>query len=323
MKYNDFLKNKIPTLGLNGFEIKLKDINKKAFSFQRDIIHWSLKKGRAAIFADCGLGKTLMQLEWAKHIQEKTKGNILILAPLSVAEQTVQEGIKFNVKLSIVRKQESIKKPGIYITNYEMLHHFTPNSFNGIVLDESSILKSFDGKTRNAIITSFGNVNYRLACTATPAPNDFMELGNHSEFLGAMTRSEMLSMFFVHDGGETSKWRIKKHAKDVFWKWVCSWAITLSKPSDLGYDDNGFILPKLKIHNHVVKGIKLNNDALFELGASTLDERRMARKGSVNQRIEKCISILDKTKEKSIIWCDYNLEQDTLAKILKSIRNSL
>ena len=226
-------------------------LNELLFDFQRDIVTWALRRGRAAIFADCGLGKTPMQIEWARQVSDNTGLPVLILAPLAVAQQTHREGVKFGTTVTVCRTQDDVM-PGVNVTNYEMMEHFTPEEFGGIVLDESSILKSYDGKTRTAIIEAFGQTPYRLACTATPAPNDHMELGNHSEFLGIMSRSEMLATFFVHDGGDTSKWRIKGHAEDVFWRWVASWAVMLRTPSDLGYDDAGFILPALHVHEHVV-----------------------------------------------------------------------
>ena len=218
MTYEEFLSTKavddIPT-GL----ATIPPLNPMLFPFQHDIVRWSLTRGRAAIFADCGLGKTPMQLEWARHIP----GRVLIVAPLAVSRQTIREGVKFGVEVAQCQDGNiaAIACP-IIITNYERLHHFNPKDFTGIVLDESSILKSYTGKYRTDLIENWGAVQYRLACTATPAPNDFMELGSHAEFLGVMTRAEMLAMFFVHDGGETQNWRLKGHAQDVFWQWMCS-----------------------------------------------------------------------------------------------------
>ena len=243
--YRKFLKDKEIVDFPSG--ISIDSISPKLFDFQRDITKWSLRRGRSCIFADCGLGKTAMQLEWAKHIP----GNVLILAPLAVSQQTVREGDKFDIEVKYVRNQKDVDSK-ITITNYEMLHNFDPGYYNGIVLDESSILKSYTGKFRNEIIEKFRNTPYKLACTATPAPNDFMELGNHAEFVGVMSRTEMLSMFFVHDGGDTQKWRLKGHAEEEFWKWICSWAVMIRKPSDLGYRDGDFILPELKIKDMVI-----------------------------------------------------------------------
>lgn len=240
-------------------------LNAALFDFQRDIVTWALRRGRAAVFADCGMGKTPMQLEWAKHVP----GDVLILAPLAVATQTVREGEKFGIPVHYCRDQNEVV-PGITITNYEMLPHFSPEQFAGVVLDESSILKAYDGKTRTAIIDAFKQTPFRLACTATPAPNDYMELGNHAEFMGVMTRAEMLSMFFVHDGGDTSQWRLKGHAESEFWKWLCSWAVMIRKPSDLGYDDGDFILPEMVMHQVEVRVEDNSIGFLFPMEAQTL-----------------------------------------------------
>lgn len=301
-----------------GFNVPKSDVNDWQFPFQKDITRWALRKGRAAIFADCGLGKTLIQLEWSRHVVKKTDAPVLILAPLSVAEQiTAEEGEKFRIRTTVVRDQRQIKGPGIYVTNYEILSHFDPGKFSGVVLDESSILKAFDGKTRNDVISAFGNTPYRLACTATPAPNDHMELGNHSEFLGVMTRSEMLAMFFVHDGGDTSKWRIKGHARSAFWSWVCSWGMILRKPSDLGYQDDGFTLPPLEMKYHWVDSDTeplRKAGELFALPARTLDERRAARKGSVSERAVETLRLAKSANGKTVVWCDYNAEQSELSR---------
>ena len=249
MDYKSFLEKKTIVSKDTGFTVNRKDLNNNLFEYQKDIVIWALKKGKSAIFADCGLGKSLMQLEWAEKVHEETNGPILILAPLAVTEQTYREGIKFGINSKVVECQEDIIN-GINITNYEKLDKFDTSVFDGIVLDESSILKSFTGKVRNQIIDNFKNTPYKLACTATPAPNDYMELGNHSEFLGVMTRSEMLAMYFVHDGGNTSKWRLKGHATDVFWQWMSSWAVVITNPRDLDYEVEGYDLPKLNIHDY-------------------------------------------------------------------------
>ncbi len=309
--YQKFLEKKFleaPPTGLS----KIPNLSKNLFGFQRDIVAWALRLGRAAIFADCGMGKTLMQLEWARHIP----GDVLILAPLAVAGQTVREGHKFGIAVNYCRKQEDTKD-GINITNYEMLEHFDPEEFEGIVLDESSILKSFDGKTRTTIIDSFQQTPYRLACTATPSPNDYTELGNHSEFLGVMTRAEMLSMFFCHDGGETQKWRLKGHAENVFWGWICSWAVMISKPSDLGHNDKGFILPKIKFHEHIVRAEKTTEGMLFAMPASSLQERIGARRDTIIERVNKVAEIVNGTKHPWIVWCQLNSENDLLLKKIK------
>jgi len=307
--YSEFIERKRFVDLPNGLS-DIPELNPMLFDFQRDIVRWALRRGRAAIFADCGLGKTPMQLEWARHIP----GRVLILAPLAVSEQTVREGKKFGIPVTQARTQEqSDDGEQITITNYEMLHHFDPSVFTGIVLDESSILKSYTGKIRTQIIESFVDTPYRLACTATPSPNDYMELGNHAEFLGAMTRVEMLSMFFVHDGGETQKWRLKGHAEDNFWKWLCSWSIMFRKPSDLGYDNDGFNLPPIHVH-HVMVTSTAPSDTLFPMPASTLQERIQARRDTIAERTEACANLINGNKAPWLIWCNLNAESSALAK---------
>ena len=277
------------------------------FDFQRDIVAWALRRGRAAIFADCGLGKTPMQLEWARHVP----GNVLILAPLAVAAQTVREGQKFGIEVRYARKQADVL-PGITIANYEMLEHFDAAYFTGIVLDESSILKSYDGATRTAIIEAFRQTPFRLACTATPAPNDYMELGNHAEFLGVMSRAEMLAMFFVHDGGETQKWRLKGHAESEFWKWLASWAVCIRKPSDLGYDDGAFTLPELILHQITVKVDTPSEGYLFPIEARELGDRLKARRSTIEERVADCAKIANGTDAPFLVWCNLNDESAML-----------
>jgi len=309
MTYEDFIRNKavvdVPTGILHDVTI-----NDKLFDFQQDITRWALKRGRAAIFADCGLGKTPMQLEWARHIP----GNVLILAPLAVSQQTIREGAKFSIEVNYCRSQSEVAS-GITVTNYERLDKFDPDYFTGIVLDESSILKAYDGKFRTRIIETFQHTPFRLACTATPAPNDYMELGNHSEFLGVMSRTEMLSMFFVHDGGDTQKWRLKGHAETAFWKWLCSWAVMIRKPSDLGYDDGDFTLPDLHI-NQITVETENTGPALFALECMSLQERISARRESVKERVEEAARIINESSEPFIAWCNLNNESDSLRKLI-------
>lgn len=244
--YSDFLSSKDLLVKSCGFEVGKNDLNPMLYDFQKDIVRFSLMKGRSAIFADCGLGKTPMQLEWANKVSAHTGKPVLILAPLAVASQTKREGEKFHIKVNICETRDDVKH-GINITNYEKLDRFVAADFSGVVLDESSILKSFSSKTRMALIDMFHYTPYKLCCTATPAPNDHMELGNHSEFLGIMTRAEMLAMYFVHDGSRTSQWRLKGHAVDIFWQWMASWSVFISNPKDLGYRIDGYDLPQLNI----------------------------------------------------------------------------
>lgn len=309
MNYKNFLEKKTIVSKNTGFTVNRKDLNNNLFEYQKDIVIWALKKGKSAIFADCGLGKSLMQLEWAEKVHEETNGSILILAPLAVTEQTYREGIKFGINSKVVECQEDVIN-GINITNYEKLEKFDTSVFDGIVLDESSILKSFTGKVRNQIIDNFKNTPYKLACTATPAPNDYMELGNHSEFLGVMTRSEMLAMYFVHDGGNTSKWRLKGHATNVFWQWMSSWAVVITNPRDLDYEVEGYDLPKLNIHEIIVDGDKPIVETL------TLTQRRQARKESLEERCRSAADLVNNSNENWLVWCNLNDESKLLHELI-------
>jgi superfamily II DNA or RNA helicase len=308
--YRAFLAQKtiddVPT----GIE-NIPDLNPMLFDFQSDIVRWALRRGRACIFADCGMGKTPMQLEWARHVP----GNVLIVAPLAVASQTIREAEKFHED-QIAYVQHGEIPTRITITNYERLEQFDPDNYTGIVLDESSILKSYTGKIRNDIIERFGRIPFRLAATATPAPNDFMELGNHAEFVGAMSRTEMLSMFFVHDGGETQKWRLKGHAESEFWRWVASWAVMIRKPSDLGYEDRKFILPPLSIEQIEVDTDEVQEGFLFPVEAQTLQERQQARRATVSDRSEKAAELVNGSTDQWLVWCDRNDEADALKKMI-------
>ena len=310
MNYEEFIDSKTIEFKNYGFDISKESLNPMLFDFQKDIVRWALKKGRAAIFADCGLGKTPMQLEWANQIYKREGGKILILAPLAVATQTQREGEKFHIPVNICESQADVKE-GINITNYEKLEKFVANEFIGVVLDESSILKSFTGKVRNTIIDNFRHTPYKLACTATPAPNDYMELGNHSEFLGVMTRSEMLSMYFVHDGGQTSKWRLKGHAEDKYWEWMASWSVFIDNPKNLGYEVEGYDLPKLNIYEIVA------DDMPVVYGKLTLTQRRNARRESLDVRCKRAADIVNHSNDNWIVWCDLNDESAKLASLIK------
>jgi hypothetical protein len=312
MSYQQFLKSKQITLESSGFEYN--SLPSQLFEFQADIDRWSIERGRSAIFADCGLGKTPMQLAWAQAVEREYKRPVLILAPLAVSKQTEREGTKFDIPVKVATSDIDVRKRGIYVTNYEKLLHFDCSRFAGVVLDESSILKSFNGATRNLLIEKFHDTPMKLCCTATPAPNDFMELGNHSEFLGVLTRTEMLSTFFVHDGGDTAKWRLKGHAEEEYWKWICRWAVMIRKPSDLGYSDKGFDLPPLNLHHVIVDGKNAMEGFLFPVEAQTLEERRNARRGSLEDRVNACAELVNKSSEPWLVWCDLNAEGDALTK---------
>lgn len=307
--YSEFLQSKALVDVQTGLA-DVPDLNGALFPFQRDIVAWALRRGRAAIWADCGLGKTPMQLEWARHVP----GRVLILAPLAVAQQTVREGEKFGIDVNYARKQSDAGE--ITITNYEMLDHFDPAEFVGVVLDESSILKAYDGKTRTAIIQAFERTPFRLACTATPSPNDMMELGNHSEFLGVMSRTEMLATFFCHDGGDTSKWRLKGHAEHDFWRWLCSWAVGIRKPSDLGYDDTGFILPELVMHDVCVRVDDPTTGMLFPMEAGQLQDRLRARRDTIEDRVAHGAAVVNASAESFVCWCNLNDESVALTRAI-------
>lgn len=309
MNYEDFLKSKRFVLESSGFEIDKSELNPMLYEFQKDIVRWALKKGKACIFADCGLGKTPMQLSWAHQVCVHTGGMVLILAPLAVADQTKREAEKFGYTAKVVENQSECIN-GINITNYEKLDRFVANEFVGIVLDESSILKSYSGKVRTAIIQNFHSVPYKLACTATPAPNDYMEIGNHSEFCGVMTRSEMLSMFFVHDGGQTSKWRLKGHATDVFWQWLATFSVFVDNPENIGYQVSGYNLPKLNINEIIVDGDEPIKESL------TIAERREARKESLEIRCRKAAELVNSSNEQWLVWCDLNDESSKLTELI-------
>lgn len=309
MNYEDFLKSKRFVLESSGLDIDKSELNPMLYEFQKDIVRWALKKGKACIFADCGLGKTPMQLSWAHQVCTHAGGMVLILAPLAVADQTKREAEKFGYTAKVVESQSECIS-GINITNYEKMDRFVANEFVGVVLDESSILKSYSGKVRTAIIQNFHSVPYKLACTATPAPNDYMEIGNHSEFCGVMTRSEMLSMFFVHDGGQTSKWRLKGHATDVFWQWLATFSVFVDNPANIGYQVSGYDLPKLNINEIIVDG----NEPIKE--SLTLTERREARKESLELRCKKAAELVNSSNEQWLVWCDLNDESARLSELI-------
>ena len=310
LNYAEFLEQKkivdVPT-GLTD----IPELNPMLFDFQADVVRWALKRGRAAMFEECGLGKSFQQLEWGRCVP----GKVLYIAPLAVADQTIREAHKLGIE-NIEYFIESKECDNHPITNYERLYNFDLSEYTGIVLDESSILKSYTGKYRDYLIDNTKNIPFRLACTATPAPNDFVELGNHSEFLGSMTRVEMLSMFFINDADnkQGEKWRIKGHAEQEFWKWVSSWAVMITKPSDLGYNDDKFILPELNIEQIIVHSEKPTDGFLFPMEAKTLQERQKARKSTTNARVDKTANMINNSDEKWLIWCNLNNESAVLKK---------
>jgi hypothetical protein len=327
VSYSEFLDVKTHLGGMHGFTAD--GISPRLFDFQSALVDWSLRKGRAAIFADCGLGKTPMQLEWAHQVVRKSNKPVLILTPLAVAAQTVEEGAKFGIECK--RSHDGKPAGDITIANYERLHLFDPSDYIGTVCDESSILKSFDGVRRGQITEFVRKMPYRLLCTATAAPNDYIELGTSSEALGDLGYMDMLSRFFKNDQGnsikamafggrakleDNAKWRFKGHAEQPFWRWVCSWARAIRKPSDLGFDDGAFILPPLLESQHVVESRTTADGMLFSLPAVGLKEQREERRRTVNERCEMVASIVNRQDEPSLVWCHLNQEGDLLESLI-------
>jgi DNA modification methylase/superfamily II DNA or RNA helicase len=317
MDYTSFIKTKEIFDVESGFEIEEAAINTKLFPFQKAIVKWAVQRGRAAIFADCGLGKTPVQLEWAKHVRAHTFGDVLILAPLAVSHQTKREGVKFGIPVNICRTQEDAQ-PGINITNYEMLKNFDPNQFSGLVLDESSALKNmYGGKFRVAVSEFASSIPYRLACTATPAPNDTMEIVNHSDFLGIMSVKEVLALFFTQDfSSEAHRWRLKGHAAKHFWVWLASWAVALRMPADLGFDNNGFVLPPLSLNQHTIDTNCFESGTLFPVETKSLDEQRQTRRDTLVDRVTKCAELVQTDESQWLIWCDLNIESEMVTKMI-------
>lgn len=294
-------------VGLSRDQIEVRD---HLFPHQAALVHWACRLGRSAIFADTGLGKTAMQLEWARNVVTRN-GRVLILTPLAVAIQTVAEAKRWGIEAHYGQHDEG---HAITVTNYEHVEKFGPAEFAGVVLDESSILKNYTGAFRNLLIERFSETPFRLACTATPAPNDHMELGNHAEFLGVKSRVEMLAEYFVHDGGSTQNWRLKGHAEQPFWEWVSSWAAVVRMPSDLGFEDNGYKLPPLRMHESTIAvrhEDTWDQGYLFAPEAMTLTEQRAVRKATLAQRVERCVELAG-DDEPCLIWCEYNDEADAV-----------
>lgn len=320
-KYDKFLLGKAQIENSGGFEpIWIPDF---LFDFQRDLVGWALRKGRAALFEDTGLGKTPQQLVWAENVVRKTNKPVLILTPLAVSGQTVREGEKFGIE--VVRSRDGSVHHGINITNYQQLHRFNSTDFAGVVCDESGILKSFDGTTRKAITEFMRQIPYRLLCTATPSPNDYFELGTSSEALGYLGFMDMLVRFFKNarnnvamrdcNGGST-QWVFRGHAEKPFWRWVVSWARAVRMPSDMGYNDGGFKLPPLKENEHVVKAAKPREGFLFSIPAIGLDEEREERRRTLVERCEMAAALVNGTGQPAVCWGHLNDEADLMAKLI-------
>jgi superfamily II DNA or RNA helicase len=314
MNYEQFLQSKQKTHIHSGFDIEESELNENLFPFQRFIVKRALKAGKYAIFADCGLGKTLMQLEWANKVSEETNKPVLILAPLAVAGQTINEAVKFG--LHCEKLKASVEGFGVYVTNYEQIDNIDCTQFSGIVLDESSILKNFEGQTKKLIIENFASTPYKLACTATPSPNDPMELGNHAEFLDVMGRNEMLAMYFIHDGGETAKWRLKSHAVETFYQFVGTWAIMLNKPHDIGFEMEGYNLPSLNLYEKQIKTPKKDNGLLFNDAAISATNFNQELRITKVERLEQVAEIVNNSSENFIIWIKQNEEGEMIKKLI-------
>ena len=311
--YDAFISAKVRQSESHGFEPA--EILAPLFPWQKQVVEWAVRTGRAALFEDCGLGKTAQQLEWARQVSAHTNGRVLILTPLAVAHQTAAEAAKFGIGAMVVESQHACVLPGVYITNYEKLQHFDTRQFTGVVLDESSILKAFTGKTRIALTNAFADTPYRLCCTATPSPNDYTEFGQHADFLGICTPAQMLATFFINDTFNTGDWRLKKHAEKAFWTWVASWAACVSKPSDIGFDDEGYNLPPLNLETVTVDVDHSQGagDELFRhstLSATTMHkEMRM----TAADRVAAVAAMVNASDESWLVWCNTNDESEQLA----------
>lgn len=315
MNYDQFLEAKKKTVAKSGIEISIK--YDCLFPFQQYCVSKALKHGRFALFEDCGLGKTRQQIVWANEVMKHTGKSVIILAPLAVTAQTIQEGEKIGIQVIEYLEVIPMNLPvGIYITNYEQMEHLVPDDYSGVVLDESSILKNFEGALRNSIITYFDKTPYKLACTATPSPNDPMELGNHSEFLNVMGRNEMLSMYFVHDGGETAKWRLKRHCEQLFWDWVGSWSVMVTTPADIGYKMDGYSLPPLNFIELSIATPKKDNGLLFNDVAVSATNYNEELRNTMVQRMEAVANIVNASNEQFIVWVKQNEEGEHLRKMI-------
>ncbi|MBQ1751094.1 MAG: hypothetical protein IIZ90_03620 [Bacteroidales bacterium] len=300
------------TIPESGFVVEESEMNPDLFPFQKHCVKRALKCGKYALFENTGLGKTIQQLEWAYQIHLRVGGDIVIIAPLAVVGQTIDEGHKFGYKVARVGDSGD----GIYITNYDQIPNLNVKDYVGVVLDESSILKNFDGATKQLIIDSFKGTPYKLACTATPSPNDVMELGNHAEFLDVMSRNEMLAMYFIHDGGNTSSWRLKGHCEQMFWDFVSDWATMIEKPSDIGFSDEGYILPPLHLIEDHIETAKRDNWALFNDMAVNATNYNEELRQTVDERMQRVAEIVNASNENFIIWIKQDKEGDILRSLI-------
>ena len=317
MDYLEFLETKKRKKIESGFTDIV--LNEKLFDFQKYCVETALRKGKFALFEDCGLGKSIQQLDWAKNVCNHTGQPVIIVAPLAVVGQTIQEGVKFGYVVNEIKDNADFNslENGIYITNYDNLDNVDCSVFSGVVLDESSILKNFQGATKQKLIDQFRYTPYKLACTATPSPNDVMEICNHAEFLDVMTRNEMLAMYFVHDGGNTSSWRLKGHAQGAFWDFVSTWAVMLSSPSDIGFDGSKYILPKLNMIECFVTTPKQDNGKLFNDMSVNATGFHQELRNSMQFRMDKVVEIVNSSTENFIVWISHDDEGKYLRERIK------
>lgn len=315
MSYADFVARKLSLVQPIGIASNV-ELPGSLFPHQQALTKWALKRGRAAIFADTGLGKMRMELIWADAVRKHTRRPVMIHTPLAVAQQIAAEGERIGVAVNVCRDGSDVRD-GINVINYERLHRINPGDFAGVVLDESSCIKHAESRAFKALTDAYRDTPFKLPATATPAPNDWTELGTHAEFLGICTEAEMLAEYFVHDGGDTSVWRLKGHARTAFWRWVSSWGAMIRKPSDLGFDDGAYNLPPLRLHEHLVGTEMPLNGALFAMEAQTLSERRDARRLSLEDRVTACADRVNAdAAEPWVVWCDLNAEGDALTRAI-------
>lgn len=317
MDYDQFITEKTRRFTSHGFEPL--SITAPLFEWQSHVVKWAVKNGRAALFEDCGLGKTAQQLEWASQVCRHTGGSVIILTPLSVARQTSNEAAKFGIVATVAESQDDVRSPGIWITNYEKLEKFDATQFVGVVLDESSILKNFTGKMRQLLTATFSETPYRLCCTATPSPNDYTEFGQHADFLGVCSPAQMLATFFINDTFNTGDWRLKKHAEKEFWAWLASWAACISKPSDIGFDDAGYDLPPLNLQTITVEVDHSKGAAegeLFRHATLSATTMHSDMRLTVNDRVERLADLVNSSDESWLVWCNTNEESEMLARYI-------
>lgn len=320
MNYEEFVRCKSQWVHEGGFDPG--NLPEFLFDFQKYLVDWSLRRGRSSIFADCGMGKTAMELAWGQKVIEKTNKPVLLVTPIAVGAQVVAEAEKFGIEAKRTRDGKMTSEACVWVTNYEQLHKYNPPDFAGVICDESSAIKDFKSQRKAVVVEFMRTVPYRLLCTATAAPNDFWELGTTSEALGLLGFRDMITTFFRqetskdHHGWGRTKYRFRGHAEEPFWAWVCSWARSMQKPSDLGFDDSRFNLPELIEREHVVSTAKVRDGYLLALPARDMREERQERRNTIKERCELAAKIVNEHEGSSVVWCELNPEGDTLEKMI-------